>query len=50
MNACSIDKDVLEFPDQDETLIGSRGVMLSGGKKQRIVSIPGLIVGGVLSD
>ena len=37
MHACAFDQDVLALPDQDDTLIGSRGVTLSGGQKQRLV-------------
>ncbi|CZR60647.1 related to multidrug resistance protein [Phialocephala subalpina] len=36
MHACALDHDILDLPDQDDTLIGSRGVTLSGGQKQRL--------------
>lgn len=38
LHACALDHDILELPDEDDTLIGSRGVTLSGGQKQRLVS------------
>jgi ABC-type bacteriocin/lantibiotic exporter with double-glycine peptidase domain len=37
LHACAFDHDVLELPNNDDTLIGSRGVTLSGGQKQRLV-------------
>lgn len=36
LHACAFDHDVLDLPDQHETIIGSRGVTLSGGQKQRL--------------
>ncbi|KUJ15922.1 P-loop containing nucleoside triphosphate hydrolase protein [Mollisia scopiformis] len=36
VHACAFDQDIMELPDQDDTLIGSRGVTLSGGQKQRL--------------
>lgn len=40
LHACAFDRDVLELPDQHDTIIGSRGVTLSGGQKQRLVCHP----------
>jgi ABC-type bacteriocin/lantibiotic exporter with double-glycine peptidase domain len=37
LHACAFDQDVLALPNNDDTLIGSRGVTLSGGQKQRLV-------------
>ena len=39
LHACAFDRDVLDLPDQHDTIIGSRGVTLSGGQKQRLVSV-----------
>ncbi|CZT41190.1 related to multidrug resistance protein [Rhynchosporium secalis] len=36
LHACALDRDVLDLPDQHDTIIGSRGVTLSGGQKQRL--------------
>ncbi|KAH7350682.1 P-loop containing nucleoside triphosphate hydrolase protein [Rhexocercosporidium sp. MPI-PUGE-AT-0058] len=36
LHACAFDCDVLDLPDQHDTIIGSRGVTLSGGQKQRL--------------
>ncbi|KAL2071871.1 hypothetical protein VTL71DRAFT_13106 [Oculimacula yallundae] len=36
LHACAFDRDVLDLPDQHDTIIGSRGVTLSGGQKQRL--------------
>ena len=36
LNACCLDRDILEMPDKDQQVIGERGITLSGGQKQRI--------------
>lgn len=36
LRACSLDRDVKLFPQGDETVVGERGVSLSGGQKARI--------------
>lgn len=40
VHACDLDKDLHQFPDGDQTVIGSRGIMLSGGQKHRVVGLP----------
>ena len=39
LRSCAFDEDVWNFPDKEESLIGSRGISLSGGQKQRLVGI-----------
>ncbi|KAF6199542.1 hypothetical protein GE061_007568 [Apolygus lucorum] len=36
IRACALDKDLATFPDGDLTIVGERGVMLSGGQKARV--------------
>lgn len=36
--ACALDVDLQRMPNNDATLLGSKGVILSGGQKQRLVS------------
>ena len=36
LQSCSLDEDVDQFPHKDETLVGERGVTLSGGQKARV--------------
>ncbi|XP_071820673.1 ATP-binding cassette sub-family C member 4-like isoform X2 [Apostichopus japonicus] len=35
-NVCCLDKDLAGFPDSDLTMIGERGITLSGGQKARV--------------
>jgi ABC-type bacteriocin/lantibiotic exporter with double-glycine peptidase domain len=39
INACALAKDFEQLPRGDETVIGSKGISLSGGQSQRIVSL-----------
>jgi ATP-binding cassette subfamily C (CFTR/MRP) protein 4 len=36
VSACSLDKDLANMPDREETFIGERGVTLSGGQRARL--------------
>lgn len=36
--ACGLDEDLRQLPQGDKTMIGSKGIALSGGQSQRIVS------------
>ena len=36
LKACSLDEDIDRFPHRDQTLVGERGVTLSGGQKARV--------------
>ncbi|ETS82191.1 hypothetical protein PFICI_07193 [Pestalotiopsis fici W106-1] len=36
ISSCSLERDMLELPNQDATKTGSAGVSLSGGQKQRL--------------
>lgn len=38
VNACALNIDLASMPENDRTLIGTRGIMLSGGQRHRIVS------------
>jgi ATP-binding cassette subfamily C (CFTR/MRP) protein 1 len=42
LKACDLHEDLNQLPDRDQTLIGSRGIILSGGQKHRVVSNPPL--------
>ncbi len=44
IHVCDLEEDLDQMPDGDQTVIGSRGITLSGGQKHRIVSIPWFIV------
>ncbi|XP_053395066.1 ATP-binding cassette sub-family C member 4-like isoform X2 [Mercenaria mercenaria] len=36
LRACALDRDISVMPNGDQTLIGDRGVILSGGQKSRV--------------
>ncbi|OAQ71684.1 ABC multidrug transporter [Purpureocillium lilacinum] len=36
MRACCLDHDLGRLPDRDETVVGSRGINMSGGQRQRL--------------
>jgi ABC-type multidrug transport system fused ATPase/permease subunit len=36
--ACALDRDFSQFPNGDMSMIGSQGIILSGGQKTRVVS------------
>jgi ATP-binding cassette subfamily C (CFTR/MRP) protein 1 len=38
INACALDEDLRQLSRGDQTVIGSKGIALSGGQSQRIVS------------
>lgn len=40
IHACCLDHDMSNFPDGDNTIVGSRGINLSGGQRQRLVRYP----------
>jgi ATP-binding cassette subfamily C (CFTR/MRP) protein 1 len=40
VRSCALDEDLRQLPQGDQTQIGSKGIALSGGQSQRIVSIP----------
>ncbi|XP_078361814.1 ATP-binding cassette subfamily C member 4-like [Oculina patagonica] len=34
--ACALTEDIQQFPDNDQTIVGERGVVLSGGQRARV--------------
>jgi ATP-binding cassette subfamily C (CFTR/MRP) protein 1 len=40
VRSCALDEDLRQLPQGDQTQIGSKGIALSGGQSQRIVSCP----------
>ena len=44
LRTCGVYEDILDMPDQMETVIGERGVSLSGGQKQRIAMSRALVM------
>lgn len=43
LHACALDEDILSLVDGAETKIGSRGIALSEGQKQRLVCAPQMV-------
>jgi ATP-binding cassette subfamily C (CFTR/MRP) protein 1 len=39
IRTCALEEDLSQMPQKDLTLIGSRGITLSGGQKHRVVSL-----------
>ena len=39
IHACALEEDLRQWPQGDQSVIGSKGTILSGGQKQRTVSI-----------
>jgi ATP-binding cassette subfamily C (CFTR/MRP) protein 1 len=39
IKACCLDDDIMSMPAQDDTLIGSNGINVSGGQRQRLVRL-----------
>ena len=37
VSCCSLDEDFAQFTERDDTMVGSKGVALSGGQKNRLV-------------
>ena len=37
LHVCGLESDMAQFPDGDQTVVGSSGFNLSGGQKQRVV-------------
>jgi ABC-type multidrug transport system fused ATPase/permease subunit len=40
VRSCALDEDLRQLPQGDQTQVGSKGIALSGGQSQRIVSHP----------
>jgi len=38
LHACALEHDVQQWPNGDQSIVGSKGITLSGGQKQRVVS------------
>lgn len=48
LKACDLHEDLKQMPDGDETVIGNRGIIHSGGQKHRVVSTPQLTENSIL--
>jgi ATP-binding cassette subfamily C (CFTR/MRP) protein 1 len=40
INACALERDISMWPQGDQASVGSKGISISGGQKQRLVSFP----------
>lgn len=40
IKACALERDIAMWPQGDQTSVGSKGISISGGQKQRLVSSP----------
>lgn len=40
INSCALERDIAMWPQGDQTSVGSKGISISGGQKQRLVSPP----------
>ena len=38
LHACALDHDIRQWPNGDQSVVGSKGITLSGGQKHRVVS------------
>jgi ABC-type bacteriocin/lantibiotic exporter with double-glycine peptidase domain len=39
VRACALEEDIAQLANNDQCMIGSKGIALSGGQKQRVVSL-----------
>lgn len=40
IHSCALERDIAMWPQGDQTSVGSKGISISGGQKQRLVSSP----------
>ena len=46
IEACSLNEDIQQFPDGDQTIVGERGAVLSGGQQARVSLARGVYADG----